>query len=97
MLLMNILTAAAVCIILLFLVIMIIFSKKRSDTKRIQWEENVQKQVIEDLEKNKKRDCLWKIAMKESKGVEDICKSLYIAYCVQSIIGEHEILGTVRL
>ena len=29
--------------------------------------------------------------------LENVCKSIYIKYCVDSIIGEHEILGTVKL
>ena len=95
MFIMNI--AIIVSMILLFVVMTIIFSNKRTKSKRKIWEENIQKQVIKDLEKNKKRYGLWKMALKESNGLEDICKSLYITYCVQSIIGEHEILGTVRL
>ncbi len=66
-------------------------------TKRDDWEESIYKQVVRDLENNKKRYGLWKLAMKESNGLEDTCKSLYITYCVQSIIGEHEILDTVRI
>ena len=93
MLMLNI--AAAVSLVLLFIVLMIIFSNKKTQSKRRTWEESIQKKVIADLEKNKKRAGLWRMALKESNGLEDVCKSLYVTYCVQSIIGEHEILDTV--
>lgn len=84
-------------IVLLLIAMTLLYSSKKSKTKRENWEENIYKQVVKDLENNKKRYGLWKLAVKESNGLEDTCKALYIKYCVQSIIGEHEILGTVRI
>jgi len=89
--------AVAVCILALLIVLLTIYMKKKNETKREAWEESIQKQVMQDLQSNKKRYNLWKLAMKESDGVEERCQSLYVKYCVQSIIGEHEILNTVRL
>jgi len=85
-----------IAIFLLLVAIVLMYSSKRSKIKRENWEESIYKQVVRDLENNKKRYGLWKLAMKESEGLEDMCKTLYIKYCVQSIIGEHEILDTVR-
>ena len=95
MLVVNI--TVGIAIFLLLVAITLMYSSKRSKAKRDDWEESIYKQVVRDLENNKKRYGLWKLAMKESNGLEDTCESLYIAYCVQSIIGEHEILGTVRI
>ena len=78
-------------------VLLMLLNRRNSIKKRSAWEEKIYKQVVSDLEKDDKRAGLWKIAMDESNGSENLCKSIYIKYCVQSIIGEHEILNTVKL
>jgi hypothetical protein len=84
-------------IVLLFMAFSFVVSNKRHKIKRKEWEEKIYKQVVSDLEKDEKRAGLWAMAKAESNGSKDLCKSIYIKYCVQSIIGEHEILDTVRL
>jgi len=82
---------------LLSAVLLMVLNKRTWIKKRRAWEEKIYKQVIDALEKNEKRAGLWAMAMDKSNGSEDICKSIYIKYCVQSIISEHEILNTVKL
>ncbi|MCW8895894.1 MAG: hypothetical protein OQK48_08195 [Sulfurimonas sp.] len=84
-------------IVFSFMAFSFIVFHKRNKIKRKAWEEKIYKQVVVDLEKDEKRAGLWALAKAESNGSEDICKSLYIKYCTQSIIGEHEILNTIRL
>ena len=78
-------------------ILLMIVNRRNSIKKRSSWDEKIYKQVVSDLKKDDKRAGLWKIAMDESNGSESLCKSIYIKYCVQSIIGEHEILNTVKL
>lgn len=96
MMMFDILGLVFITFIFLAILLMII-NRRNSIKKRSAWEEKIYKQVVSDLEKNEKRAGIWKIAMDESNGSKNLCKSLYIKYCVQSIIGEHEILNTVRL
>lgn len=88
---------ALLFIVFLFMIFSFVIFNKRTKLKRKAWEEKIYKQVVDALEKNEKRAGLWAIAMAESNGSVDVCKSLYVKYCVQSIISEHEILNTVRL
>ena len=86
-----------VAVLTLFTGTLLISSNKRTKTKRKKWEENIYKQVLKELQNNDKRANLWKLALSEAEGSLEACKPIYIKYCVQSIIGEHEILETVRI
>ena len=89
--------APLVVILILLTGMLLITSNKRTKTKRKKWEENIYKQVLEDLKNNKKRANLWILSLSEAEGSLEACKPLYIEHCVRSIIGEYEILDTVRI
>lgn len=92
----SIYIATAIALFFAAIIGLYIRADKSNRRKREKWEYEIYSQVINDLERGKKRVGLWRMAMQDANGIEETCKKLYIKYCTQSIIGEHDILGTAK-
>ncbi len=60
------------------------------------FEEKIYAQVLEELREGVRRDGLWAKAISDSGAQEEMAKSLYIRYRVQSIIDEIEISSKIQ-
>ncbi len=67
------------------------FGRPKASPESRLFEEQIYAQVVEELAQGRRRDGLWAKALADSKSQEEIAKSLYIRYRVQSIKDEIEI------